>query len=721
MERRIFLNQTLITALGSFISVRSIEALSSNKQQQVISDSDMNSNDIIPAPDDPKMWEQWRSDLHNWKSRKQQQLKYDGSSYRTEPFSWVTSNFACCFVMMCDTEFYDVEKDEYTVNKLIERGKIDFGGYESVVLWHAYPRIGLDERNQFDFYREMPQGLKGLKNVVSQFHNAGIKVFTNYNPWDTGTRREFKADVDLLVDTLRSIDADGIFLDTMKNAPDFREKLDNVKPGIVMEGEIALPLEHVQTHHMSWAQWFKDSYVPGIYRNKWFERRHMQHAIARLSPVKSEQLQTAWMNGSGMLIWENVFGLLLGWNENDKGTFRTMHSIQHYFADIFSGESWTPLSQESPLKGVFINLWEKDEIKLWTLINRNEAVAEGIMMKTDLIGGMYYYDLISGERIIPVKKEGSVTFRGKIDPRGIACFLAIPGKETDSYFEEFLARQKELIGKKSGDKAIPLFNSIVISKTVPVKYPSAPKGMVSIPAVSDNMTMEYNFRECGAYGNIQDHLLLSAKHRLHSICTFTKQINLNNFSIDETPVTNTNYQEFMKASGYKPEHPENFLKHWIDGKIPAGLENHPVVYVDLNDAKAYASWAGKRLPSEEEWQLAAQGPDGTLYPWGNEMEDERCNRNTNGVTTSVKSFPGGKSAYGCYDMCGNTWELTANEYSDGRTRFVMLKGGSCFKAEGSVWYMDGGPQKNSFFAKMLLMWPGLDRCSTVGFRCAADL
>lgn len=165
----------------------------------------------------------------------------------------------------------------------------------------------------------------------------------------------------------------------------------------------------------------------------------------------------------------------------------------------------------------------------------------------------------------------------------------------------------------------------------------------------------------------------------------------------------------------------NLQKHWIDGKIPAGKEDHPVVYVDLTDAKAYAGWAGKRLPSEEEWQIAARGPDGLLYPWGNEMEDNKCNRNINGVTTAVKSFPEGKSSYGCYDMCGNTWELTANEYSDGRTRFVMLKGGSCFKADGSVWYMDGGPQKNNFFAKMLLMWPGLDRCSTVSFRCAADI
>ena len=75
-----------------------------------------------------------------------------------------------------------------------------------------------------------------------------------------------------MIEIIESIDADGIFLDTMKDAPDFREKLDSVKPGIVMEGEIALPLEHIQTHHMSWAQWFKDSNVPGVYRNKWFER-----------------------------------------------------------------------------------------------------------------------------------------------------------------------------------------------------------------------------------------------------------------------------------------------------------------------------------------------------------------------------------------------------------------------------------------------------------------
>ncbi|MGE5448688.1 MAG: hypothetical protein ACM3PR_10010, partial [Bacteroidales bacterium] len=71
-------------------------------------------------------------------------------------------------------------------------------------------------------------------------------------------------------------------------------------------------------------------------------------------------------------------------------------------------------------------------------------------------------------------------------------------------------------------------------------------------------------------------------------------------------------------------------------------------------------------------------------------------------------------------LCGNTWELTESEYSDGRNRFCILKGGSFYKAKGSDWYFDGGAQANNFAAKQLLIFPGIDRCSTIGFRCAAD-
>jgi formylglycine-generating enzyme required for sulfatase activity len=165
----------------------------------------------------------------------------------------------------------------------------------------------------------------------------------------------------------------------------------------------------------------------------------------------------------------------------------------------------------------------------------------------------------------------------------------------------------------------------------------------------------------------------------------------------------------------------HFLQHWIDGRPPAGKEDHPVVYVDLDDARAYATWAGKRLPTEEQWQYAAQGPDGLKYPWGQDMRPGLCNGGEGGDTTGVHEYPGGQSPFGCLDMCGNTWEWTESERDDGRTRFCIIRGGSYYRAVGSQWYMDGGPRSNDFAAKFVLMWPGLDRCATIGFRCILEL
>jgi formylglycine-generating enzyme required for sulfatase activity len=148
-----------------------------------------------------------------------------------------------------------------------------------------------------------------------------------------------------------------------------------------------------------------------------------------------------------------------------------------------------------------------------------------------------------------------------------------------------------------------------------------------------------------------------------------------------------------------------------------------VIYVDLNDARAYAQWAGKRLPTEEEWQFAAQGTDGRKFPWGNQVprtQDNLCNGYGTSTTTVIQ-FPEGRSPFGIYDLCGNTWEWTESERSDGVTRFAILRGGSHFQARGSVWYMDGGPQEVSFGAKCLLTWSGLDRCATIGFRCVAEV
>ena len=674
---------------------------------------------LIFAPRNPAAWPDFRKRLAAWREEKQRQLDHSDATYRLPEFAWVKRCFSCCFLMLCDDSFYHPGRNEFRVKAFLEHGLREFGGYDAVVLWHAYPRIGFDERNQFDFYRDMPGGLPGLRKVVRALHAQGVKAFINYNPWDTGTRREDRSDLDVLVEIVRSIEADGIFLDTMdQGAAGFRARLEAARPGVVLESEGALPLERISDHHLSWAQWFTDSEAPGILRNKWFERRHLQHQVKRWDRDHSGELHTAWMNGSGMMIWENVFGTWVGWHPRDRSIVRAMLPIQRRFADIFAGENWTPLvPTEQP--DVYASEWADENLRVWTLVNRSEQSVQGELLKVATTGERFF-DLIAGEQATPTLQNSHAVLSGHIPPRGIGCFAAVRKYTAHgNKWPALLAGQGALNRRVDWNTRFPDRQPILSSATATNKLAHAPEGMVEIPAARFTMTVEFHVRECGFYESSEERGYVGPD--LYKNREFTREVSLPRYAIDETPVTNAQYFEFIKASQYRPRHPDNFLRHWRNGVPAVGTEAHPVVYVDLEDARAYARWAGKRLPTEDGWQYAAEGPEHRRYPWGDAMRAGVCNDGHTGQTTAVNDFPTGRSAFGCYDLCGNVWHWTESERSDGRTRFCILKGGSWFKAQGSIWYADGGPVPCRFAAKFLLMWPGLDRCSTIGFRCAVDL
>jgi formylglycine-generating enzyme required for sulfatase activity len=166
---------------------------------------------------------------------------------------------------------------------------------------------------------------------------------------------------------------------------------------------------------------------------------------------------------------------------------------------------------------------------------------------------------------------------------------------------------------------------------------------------------------------------------------------LPDYYMARTPLTNAQYAAFVQATGHEP--PE----HWESGKPPPGKEDHPVVYVSWHDAVAYCKWLSQvtgrlyRLPSEAEWEKAARGTDGRIYPWGNEPPDEgRCNfdNHVGGTNPVGRYLPQGDSPYGCTDMAGNVWEWTRRLFrgypydpSDGRENleaegFRVVRGGA---------------------------------------------
>ena len=677
---------------------------------------------LVQAPSNPAQWGLWRIELAARRQHVREQMVYNDTFYRRPEFNWASSCYSCYFLMMYDETFYDRDRNQYTVDSLIDDGIQKFGGYDAIVLWHAYPRIGFDDRNQFDFYRDMPGGLEGLRVVSRMFRRHGVKVFINYNPWDTGTRREDKPDVDMLVELVGMIEADGIFLDTLhEGMDDLRTRLDAARPGVVLESELTLPVERIHDHHMSWAQWFADSEVPGVLWNKWLEPRHMMHQIKRWNLDHSEELQTAWMNGSGILVWENVFGSWVGWSGRDRSILRAMLPIQRRFADLFCGEKWTPLI-ETEKGALYSSLWEGRGLRLWTLVNRSEVLVEGALLKVPHMGGVRYFDLITGRETGEIS-DGMAFIKGVIRARGIGAFISGREDAMGSDFMDFLTKQADIESHASSSTSfVPCDETLrEVMPTEEYRTKRIPDRMVLLPKASFDMELRYRKRECGFYQVSQLDASAHPRSGLNQIVSFTRNVQIPPYAIDLTPVTNVQFAQFLKATGYRPSQAENFLKHWENDAPPPGLDDHPVVYVDLNDARAYSKWAGKRLPTEKEWQYAAQGSDNRAYPWGNRFQEDFCNTGRTGETTSVTAFPQGRSPFGCYDMCGNVWEWTESERSDGRTRFCIIRGGSFFKAEGSSWYADGGPQPCNFGAKFILMWPGLDRCATIGFRCVVDV
>lgn len=569
---------------------------------------------IFAAPDDPAQWPAWRDALERWREGARARLRYDGARYEQVPLDC----FAIALVWLWDEALFDHATGEFTVDAFLDAAARDFGGFDGVVLWHAYPVIGIDDRDQFAFYRDVP----GLPAVVRAFQARGVKVFADYNPWDGGSAEDVAA-------LVAELGVDGVFLDTLKSAA---ELVDALPPQVVLAGESRVPLERIGDHTMSWAQWFADSPVPGVLRAKWFEPRHMLHHTRRWHRDHLEELQSAWLNGAGMLIWESVFGVWVGWSERDKALLRFLRETWSRAARFFRDGRWTPLADHpGGDAAVYASRWDLDGETLWTIVNRGDD-----------------YD---GPWVVD---GGRVMAGGHLPAGGLA--VATTGSQAVAPL---------------GDPAFPVRAAVRVGHR-PAVAPDVPAGLVEVPAGRHDLVVRHRRRETGLYGEapfVDEWKPLPP--RLHDTATVHRRVELGRCAIGELEVSVAEFAEFLAQTGQ----PVPDL-----GADPEA----PMTGVTLAEARAYAAWAGARLPTEDEWQVAAEA--GLL--------DRRAPL---------------------------VWNLTESEHTDGRTRFVILKGGSAHRAEGSMWYFDGGPQPPEVSIKLLLMGLGMDRSSSIGFRIAVDL
>jgi formylglycine-generating enzyme required for sulfatase activity len=188
-------------------------------------------------------------------------------------------------------------------------------------------------------------------------------------------------------------------------------------------------------------------------------------------------------------------------------------------------------------------------------------------------------------------------------------------------------------------------------------------------------------------------------------------LTLDNYYVDETEVSNAEYKRFCDATGHAPPASSDFSSN----------PNHPVAGLTFDDAKAYAAWAGKRLPTEQEWEKAARGSDGRPYPWGSDPWTE-------GVPTElqpVDALESRKSPNGALNMAGNVFEWTSSAFPAGEREYADMQSLLSNSSFSRAWFtIKGGsfaPHGETFFRSYMRRgFPSDQRSPWIGFRCVRD-
>jgi len=698
---------------------------------------------------------------------------FDNAYFERQDLKWMKSTYLMLLQFAWDKKYYDAKEKKYTFYHSLSEYDSLTGGYDIYTLWPTWPRLGLDQRNQWDMYRDLPGGLPELRNQVEFLHKKGKKYFISYNPWDESTRKEDQ--LKGMEDLLRATGADGVVLDTKgASSKELQETADKVKPGIIMYSEgMAIPKDMPGIV----AGRVHDALVlpPPLNLNKLIKPDFAIFRVLQLADDRlHRELAISFFNGYGVEINTMRAGRPSWIKEEFEYLGRTTRILRENDA-VFHNSNWMPLV-ETMADSIYVNRWTSGRKVLFTLYSMRPEGYKGLLFdlrsSSENISRIFdnkdYHviDLWNHAEIDTVNRKGKTLIPVIVDPfnrsymdtrreGNAGCVVLFPvllnaafkgdsivfhASDGDSirltggnpsYSSRtyvFSARGNTIpihpcfdittekivvqlfTGKELLDeRVLQRRNDIPVLISSEIRTRLRDHGFEQVKDIPEGAFRFYTKRDAGA----ADPFIPLPDH--HD----TVVVQMKKFYMDKYPVTNREWLIFMKRTHYVPVDTTNFLKHWIGGSIPPGEEYCPVVYINMDDAKAYARWAGKRLPTEMEWQYAAQGTDMRKYPWGNTMDSSKCNYNLN-HPTPVEAHPMGASPFGVEDMTGNVWQMTSDIYDVGSYYYVIIRGGSYYHPLSSPWYVTGGPLPVDHPEMLLLMAPGLDRNGTVGFRCVLD-
>jgi formylglycine-generating enzyme required for sulfatase activity len=703
---------------------------------------------------------------------------FDSTLYNREDLKWIRRSYVMHLVMAWDKEF--ISNDYEGLLNFVDRGKKLYGGDDVIGLWPTWPTLGLDQRNQFDLFRDLPNGTIGLRLLADSLRDRGTKFFVCYNPWDESTRTE--GHLSGLADLIKETSADGVVLDTRgESSKELQEAADKVRSGVIVYSEgMAVP-KHMsgivsgRVHNALY-------YPPMLNLNKLIKP---DFAIFRVAEVFKERIKreyaTSFFNGYGVEINQFAPGHPEWEEEQYKFLGKTSRILRENTVNFTAGKL-TPLIA-TLRDSVWVNKWAFDQKIIYTIFSNVPSGLNKPLFEVDVSEAFHFVDIWKHEDAL-IKNEGSKSFvvsnidgfngrdLGTNNEGEVSCIASLPKLLTLNLDGDSLHVSSKVNGEIriwAGDPSYDKTPFSVTGKTTAIKLsekfdryegkfvvqlmqdgilqdeavtaiaPGTPRLISEVKNTSHSPTAPNGMEKIPA-GDFVFRASQGDEFIPYPIWNFGKQYQMKPFYMDAFPVTNLDFQKFLLATKYIPADTSNFLKNWEHGKIKKGEENYPVVFVSLEDANAYAAWSGKRLPTEVEWQYAAQTSALNEWPW---KQTKPVTRKEEQITETLtvkridgidpkhanlgdgKMYPVGKyrkgvNPNGLYDLSGCVWQLTSDLYQSGSYRYVIMKGGSYFKPSSSWWYVQGGPRELHYRQFLLRVSPGFERNATVGFRCVKD-
>ena len=343
--------------------------------------------DTAARPNSPAVAEAWLAQIRDQRSAARTRFALSEKEYDRPELAWTQSSFVQPQMMIHDRYFYDPVARRYTVDRYLSDLTRRYGGIDSVLIWQAYPNIGIDSRNEFDLFDDMPGGPAAVRQMIADFHRANVRVLFPVYIWDTGTRRNHLDLWDAISQELVAAGADGINGDTQRGVPlAYLTASDKLGRPLALEPEDGFATgEMLNFDNLTWGYW-KHDFVPSVSTYKWFEPRHMVNLCERWSRDHTDALQAAFFNGIGFESWENIWGIWNGITPRDGEALRRVATIERKFSRLLLSSHWVP---HTPVEqcGVFASKWPEQAETLWTIVNRNHYAVSGPQLDVPATAG----------------------------------------------------------------------------------------------------------------------------------------------------------------------------------------------------------------------------------------------------------------------------------------------------------------------------------------------